>query len=56
MSEDIKKEFLENVQCLASLWCNKAISTPDLLELFGQAVEVTEKKAEKDFSSFANGL
>lgn len=56
MSEDIKKEFLEDVQCLASLWCNRVISTPDLLELFGQAVEVTKKKAEKDFSYFANGF
>lgn len=56
MSEEIKKDFLEDVHCLAVLWSNKTISTPDFLELIGQAVEVAEKKVEKDLSSFINGL
>ncbi|MGN0839928.1 MAG: hypothetical protein ACI4NB_03750 [Candidatus Ornithospirochaeta sp.] len=52
MSEEIKKEFLESVQALSIAWCNKSISTEDLICFIRQAVERAENREKKDFSSF----
>lgn len=54
MSEEIKNDFMDSVKSVSTLWCSKAISTEDLLAIFKNIVDVTEKRMSQDSSSWGN--
>ena len=53
MSEENKNYFLESVTSAATLWCNKAITSDDLLKIIKKTVEETEKRIKIDPESWA---
>ena len=53
MSEENKNYFLESVTSAATLWCNKAISSEDLLRIIRKTVDETEKRIKIDPESWA---
>ena len=52
MSEENKNFFLESVTSAATLWCNKAITSDDLLRIIRKTVDETEKKIKIDPESW----
>ena len=52
MSEENKNYFLESVTSAATLWCNKAITSDDLLRIIRKTVEETEKRIKIDPESW----
>ncbi len=48
MSEENKNYFLESVTSVATLWCNKAISSDDFFKILKRTVNETEKKMKID--------
>ena len=53
MSEENKNYFLESVTSAATLWCNKAITSDDLLRIIRKTVDETEKRIKIDPESWA---
>ena len=53
MSEENKTYFLESVTSAATLWCNKAITSDDLLRIIRKTVDETEKRIKIDPESWA---
>ena len=53
MSEENKNYFLESVTSAATLWCNKAITSEDLLRIIRKTVDETEKRIKIDPESWA---
>ena len=53
MSEENKNFFLESVTSAATLWCNKAITSDDLLRIIRKTVDETEKRIKIDPESWA---
>ena len=52
MSEENKNFFLESVTSAATLWCNKAITSDDLLKIIRKTVDETEKRIKIDPESW----
>lgn len=48
MSEETKAFFLESVHSVATLWCNRAISSDDLFKIIRKTVDETEKRIKSD--------
>ena len=48
MSEENKNFFIESVTSVATLWCNRAISSDDLFRIIRKTVEETEKRIKID--------
>ena len=53
MSEENKNFFLESVTSVATLWCNRAISSDDLFRIIRKTVEETEKRIKIDPEAWA---
>ena len=53
MSEETKNFFLESVTSVATLWCNKAITSDDLFKIIRKTVEETEKRIKIDPESWS---
>ena len=53
MSEETKNFFLESVTSVATLWCNKAITSDDLFRIIRKTVDETEKRMKIDPESWA---
>lgn len=53
MSEENKNFFLESVTSVATLWCNKAITSDDLFRIIRKTVEETEKRIKIDPEAWA---
>ena len=53
MSEETKNFFLESVTSVATLWCNRAITSDDLFRIIRKTVEETEKRMKIDPESWA---
>ena len=53
MSEENKNFFIESVTSVATLWCNRAISSEDLFRIIRKTVEETEKRIKIDPEAWA---
>ena len=53
MSEENKNFFIESVTSVATLWCNRAISSDDLFRIIRKTVEETEKRIKIDPEAWA---
>lgn len=54
MSEEIRSDFMESVRSLVLLWCNRTITTEELLRFFNQTVAIAEQRAKADPASWGN--
>ena len=53
MSVENKNFFIESVTSVATLWCNRAISSDDLFRIIRKTVEETEKRIKIDPEAWA---